>query len=304
MPGFFRLGRPATARAAWAVLILGLVVAAGSASAQAPAPDPEAVKRGEYVFHAAGCLSCHTDVKNKGEPLAGGREMKTPFGSFFGPNITMHPAFGIGRWTEAQFRRALREGIRPDGAHYFPSFPYTSFTLMSDADIADLWAYMRTLPAVARPNTPHDIRFPFNIRLGLAVWKWLFFTPGEFKPDPAQAAEMNRGAYLTNALSHCGECHTPRNWMGARDRSRHLGGGAIAEGPAPNLTPHPTGLGKWSPADLLDLLKMGMKPDGDFVGGEMGEVVQETTGKLSEADLRAMIAYLRALPPIESTPRK
>jgi mono/diheme cytochrome c family protein len=296
-------GRPAVAKAARAVLILILAIAApGLALAQAPAP--EAVKRGEYIFNAAGCLSCHTDVKNNGQPLAGGREMKTPFGSFFGPNITPHPTYGIGRWTEAQFRRALREGIRPDGAHYFPSFPYTSFTGMSDGDISDLWAYMRTVPQEARPNTPHSIGFPFNIRLGMIGWKWLFFTPGEFKPDPAQSAEVNRGAYLTNHLSHCGECHTPRNSLGARDRSRHLGGGAIHEGPAPNITPYPSGLGKWSPADVLDLLKTGGKPDGDFVGGEMAEVVKETTSKLTDADLQAMLAYLRSVPPLESQRRK
>lgn len=298
-----RFGRPVAAYAARAVLILTLALAApGLAVAQAPA-SPEAVKRGEYIFVAAGCFACHTDVKNNGEPLAGGREMKTPFGSFFGPNITPHPTYGIGRWTEAQFRRALREGVRPDGAHYFPSFPYTSFTMMTDADVGDLWAYMRTLPPVARPNTPHSIGFPFNIRLGMIGWKALFFSEGEFRPDPSKSAEINRGAYLVNALSHCGECHTPRNALGARDRSRHLGGGAIAEGPAPNLTPHPTGLGKWSPADILDLLKSGMKPDGDFIGGEMGEVVKETS-KLTDADLQAMIAYLRSVPPVESQRKK
>lgn len=294
-----RFGWPVAAHAARAILLFGL--AAGPAAAQAP--DPARVQRGEYVFSAAGCLGCHTD--KDGTPLAGGREIKTPFGSFYGPNITSHPTFGIGRWTEAQFRRALREGVRPDGAHYFPAFPYTSFTGITDADIADLWAYMRTVPPAARPNKPHGLGFPFNIRLAMIGWKALFFTPGEFKPDPGKSAELNRGAYLVNALGHCGECHTPRNLAGGLDRSKWLAGGVLPDGTAPNLTPHPeTGLGKWSPGDFIDLLKMGMTPDGDFVGGEMAEVVKETTGKLTEDDIKAVIAYLRSLPSVENRVRK
>ena len=298
-----RFGWPAAAYAARAILLLGLVAAGLPAAAQSPVPAR--VQRGEYLFHAGGCLGCHTDTKNNGAPLAGGREIKTPFGSFYGPNITPHPTSGIGSWSEEQFRGALRDGVRPDGAHYFPAFPYTSFTGMSDADIGDLWAYLRTVPPVAQPNKPHGLGFPFNIRLAMIGWKALFFTPGPFKPDPAKSHEVNRGAYLVNALGHCGECHTPRNLAGGLDRSKWLAGGVIAEGVAPNLTPHPeTGLGKWSDGDFADLLKMGMTSDGDFVGGEMAEVVKETTGKLTDADLKAVIAYLRSLPPVENRVRK
>lgn len=304
MPGFARLfSRPVAVYPRRAVLILSFGIGL-AAPALAQAPNAEAVKRGEYIFNAGGCLGCHTDAKNNGPPLAGGREIKTPFGSFYGPNITPHPTYGIGRWTEAQFRAALRDGVRPDGAHYFPAFPYTSFTQISDADIADLWAYMRTLPAVSQPSPPHGVGFPFNIRLLMLGWKTLFFTPGTFKPDLAKSAEINRGAYLVNALGHCGECHTPRNALGGSDTSRHLGGGVLHEGTAPNITPHPTALGKWSDADVADLLKSGMKPDGDFVGGEMGEVISSGTSKLTEADLRAVIAYLRAILPIEKPAKK
>lgn len=297
-----RFRRPVVAIAARAALLFGL---ASSLPAFAQAPDPAQVQRGEYVFHAGGCLGCHTDVKNNGAPLAGGREIKTPFGSFYGPNITPHPTAGIGRWTEAQFRRAVREGVRPDGAHYFPAFPYTSFTGMTDADIADLWAYLRTVPASAQPNKPHGLGFPFNIRLAMIGWKAMFFSPGVFKPDAAKSAEINRGAYLINALGHCGECHTPRNFVGGLDRSKWLAGGMIEEGVAPNLTPHPeTGIGKWSPGDFTDFLKMGMTSDGDFVGGEMAEVIKETTSKLTDEDLKAVIAYLRSLPSVENRLRK
>lgn len=280
-----------------AVLAAAALLTTGSASAQAP--DPEAVKRGEYVFDAAGCLGCHTDAKNKGPRLAGGRPIKTPFGTFYGPNITPDPVNGIGKWTEAQFLRALSGGVRADGAHLFPAFPYTSFTGMTEADAKDLWAYLRAAPAVAQPNKPHDVGFPFNIRLLMMGWKWLFFAPGAFKPDPAKSAELNRGAYLATALGHCRECHSQRNLFGGIQDGMAFAGGAAPGGTAPNLTPDPdTGLGKWSAGDMAELLKSGMTPEGDFVGGEMTEVVENSTGKLTDADRRAIIAYLRSLAPV------
>ena len=296
-----RFGRPVVAIAARAVLLFSL---AGALPVPTQAQDAARAQRGEYLLHAGGCVGCHTDTKNSGTPLAGGRELKTPFGSFFGPNITPHPTAGIGRWSEAQFRRALREGVRPDGAHYFPAFPYTSFTGMTDADIGDLWAYLQTVPASAQPNREHELGFPFNIRLAMIGWKALFFTPGEFRPDPSKSPEINRGAYLVNALGHCGECHTPRNFAGGLDRSKFLAGGVLDGGVVPNITPHPeTGIGKWSPGDVADLLKMGMTPDGDFVGGEMAEVSKEMA-KLTDDDVKAIVAYLRSLPPINNAVRK
>jgi mono/diheme cytochrome c family protein len=284
---------------------LWAALAAGAAAQQ---PDSEAVKRGEYLFNAGGCLGCHTDVKNQGAPLAGGRALATPFGTFFGPNITPDPQHGLGSWSEADFIRAMRRGERPDGANLFPVFPYTSFTKISDADLKDLWAYLRTVPAAATPNRPHEVSFPFGFRPALTIWKWLNFTPGAFRPDPARSAELNRGAYLVEALAHCGECHTPRNLMGGLDAARAFAG--TPDGPegerVPNITPDPdTGLGKWSPADITDLLTQGMTPDGDFVGGSMGEVVRNTSGKLGNSDVRAIVAYLKALPPVNNqVPRK
>jgi mono/diheme cytochrome c family protein len=254
-------------------------------------------KRGEYLAKAGGCVGCHTEDRPGAIPFAGGRALKTPFGTFFGPNITPDPQAGLGRWSEADFMRAMREGRRPDGAHYYPAFPYISFTKIVDSDLKDLWAYLRSLAPSARPSTPHDLRFPFNFRFLLWIWKWLFFDPGPFVPDPARSATLNRGAYLTDALGHCGECHTPRNVFGASKSGRHLAGGPLPGGDtAPNLTP--TRLKKWNDSDLRDFLQSGATPDGDVVAEAMGEVITNTTSKLAPQDLDALMAYLRSLPPL------
>ncbi len=294
-------GRWGAAIAAPAALFFALTI-----SAQAQSPGADAVQRGQYVFNAAGCLGCHTDAQNPGAPLAGGRALKTPFGTFYGPNITPDPIHGIGRWTEADLRRALHDGVRADGAQLFPVFPFTSFTKMTDADIADLWAYLRSVPAAAVPNKPHDVAFPFNLRFVQRFWKWMNFSSGVYRPDPAKPADVQRGAYVVEALGHCGECHTPRNIMGGMTRSMAFAGTRTGPegGRVPNITPDPdTGIGKWSEADLLDLLKSGMTRDGDSVGGAMGEVIKNTTSKLTDEDVRAMIAYLRSVPPIRNQVR-
>lgn len=278
------------------------VLGSGSAFAQA-----DAVARGAYVFAAAGCAGCHTDVKNNGQLLAGGRELKTPFGSFFGPNITAHPEAGIGKWTDADFIRALRHGRRPDGAHYFPVFPYTSFTKMTDRDMLDLKAYIFSLPVSALPSKPNTLGFPFNVRFLQFGWKLLYFAPGEFRAGPAKSAEINRGAYLTQALGHCAECHSPRDGFGGLRTDMLYGGDLNHAGQGtkvPNISPHrETGLGKWSEADYIELLASGMTPEGDFVGGDMGEVVANSTSKLTPADRAAMIAYLRQIKPVEQRVR-
>ncbi|MBI3505402.1 MAG: cytochrome c [Proteobacteria bacterium] len=270
------------------------------ATGAAPA-DAADVGRGAYLFAAGGCAGCHTDTKNNGPLLAGGRELKTPFGSFYGPNITAHPTAGIGSWSDADFVRAVRQGRRPDGAHYFPVFPYTSFTKIGDADLLDLKAYIFSLPISDKPSRPHDIGFPFNLRFLQFGWKLLYFTPGEFKPDPAKTVAVNRGAYLAQALGHCVECHSPRNPLGGLDRSMLFAGdrNPPGGGKIPNITSDPeTGIGKWSDGDLDDLLGSGMTPDGDSVGGEMGEVVKNSTSKLTAEDRKALIAFLRQLPPV------
>jgi mono/diheme cytochrome c family protein len=254
-------------------------------------------KRGEYLAKAGGCVGCHTEARQGAVAFAGGRALKTPFGTFYGPNLTPDQNAGIGRWSEADFVKAMRRGLRPDGANYFPAFPYPSFTKIANPDLKDLWAYLRSLPPSARANQPHDLRFPFSWRLLVWVWKWLFFTPGPFTPDPSRSAALNRGAYLVDALGHCGECHTPRNFLGGSKTSRYLAGGKLpGEGSAPNLTP--TRLKKWDTKDLKDFLQTGMTPDGDVVAETMGEVITNTTSKLTSPDLDAVLAYLRSLPPL------
>ena len=278
--------------------LLGLLAGAttGNASAQGD------TKRGEYLAQAGGCVGCHTEEKRDAVSFAGGRALKTPFGTFYGPNITPHPQAGIGRWTEADFIRAMREGVRPDGANYFPAFPYPSFSKISDADLRDLWAYLRTLPANSRANQPHDLSLPFRFRAAVLGWKWLFFSPGPFAPDPKASAAVNRGAYLVQALGHCGECHTPRNALGGPKRERFLAGGKGPEDKnVANLTP--TRLKKWNDDDLKEFLTTGLRPDDETAGAAMGEVIRNTTSKLTPEDLAALIAYLRTLPPRPEEPK-
>jgi mono/diheme cytochrome c family protein len=288
-----------------AALLLAALLAATPSLAQPS--DPEAVKRGQYLFDVGGCFGCHTDEKNGGKPLAGGRTLPTDFGTFYGPNISPDPANGIGAWTEAQFIRAMHRGIAADGSYLFPVFPYPSFTRMTDADLKDLYAYLKAQPAVAQPSRPHDVAFPFSLRFLQFGWRMLGFSEGAFRPDPAKPAEWNRGAYLVEAVAHCQECHTQRNLIGALESDLAFAGNT--RGPegsrVPNITPDPgTGIGEWSPADLEDLLKSGMKPDGDSVGGSMGEVVKNSTSKLADADIKAIVAYLRSLKPIMNSVRK
>ena len=257
-------------------------------------------ERGSYLFDAAGCLACHTDSKNGGQPLAGGRALKTPFGVYYSPNITADPEHGIGSWSEADFLQALRHGKNPDGSAYFPVFPYPAYSGMSDRDILDLRAYILSRPGVALANKPHETGMIFGNRLLAAAWQMLFFTP---RVGP----ENDRGAYLVEALGHCGECHTPRGLLGNLDQSRHLAG--TTDGPegglVPNITPHRlTGIGEWSEDDLQSLFTIGMLPDGDFAGGSMGEVITNTTSKWRKDDLAAVIRYLKSLPPISNRVQK
>jgi len=267
----------------------------------------DVVARGEYLVRAGGCFSCHTAAG--GQPLAGGRALATPFGTFYSPNITPDPDTGIGRWTDAQFLRALREGVRPDGANYFPVFPYPSFTGITDSDALAIKAYLYSVPAVRQDNRPHDVVFPFSWRFLQTGWKLLFFTPGPFQPAPERSAAYNRGAYLATALAHCGECHTPRNFFGATRSGQRLSG--TSDGPdgqlVPNITPDPgTGIGKWEKSDVVELLKTGTTPEQSKVKGAMRETVQDGLKYLSDADLEAIADYLFAQPPIvhDVTPKR
>lgn len=284
--------RPLLHQVCLPVLATILFASANSASAQGKALN------GQYLANAAGCIGCHTVNKAGGAPFAGGRALETPFGTFYGPNITPDKETGLGNWTEADFRRAIRHGERRDGSNYFPAFPYPSFTGMSDADIQDLWAYMRTVPPVKQANRDHDLRFPYNLRFLVTGWKLMFFTPGPAAPvTPAVPATdpVARGAYLVRVLGHCGECHTPRNFLGGPNKDDLFAGAKIPEGKVPNLTP--TRLKKWSDADLREYLTSGTAPNGDVAVEPMSEVINNSTSKLTADDLTAVMAYLRSLPP-------
>ena len=284
------------------LLAAAAVLLAGAAAAQ----EGDEIRRGEVLFHAAGCDNCHT--RKGGAPLAGGVELKTPFGTFRTPNITPDPEHGIGRWTDADFVRALREGTAPDGSPYYPAFPYTTYTHMTDADMLAIkrWIFALVTPA-AEPSRPHELSFPYSQRWAMAGWKWLFFEPGPFRPDPAKSEAWNRGAYLVEAVGHCGECHTPRNRFGALERDRWLSG--TKDGPdgdkVPNITPdRDTGIGTWSESDIAGVLDNGILPDGDVVGSVMYPIVSKGTDMLSREDRRAIATYLKALPPISNPDAK
>ncbi len=297
-------------------LLSGIVLLGGVATAAPPRSSPEsptpdgqdAERRGAYLFDAAGCGACHTDPgrrgkdpRPKGQPLAGGRPLATPFGTFYVPNITPDPEHGIGRWTFADFRRALRHGRAPDGAPYYPAFPYPFYAGMRERDLRDLWAYLRGRVAVPRPNRAHELKFPFSIRPLLRFWQAMFFSTEPFRPDPARSPAWNRGAYLVRVLGHCGACHTPRNSMGARVASRELAGATIrpGSGKVPNITPHPEdGIGDWSLADIATYLKTGLRPDGDFAGDAMAEVIEASTSRLTDFDRHAIAVFLKSLPPM------
>lgn len=255
--------------------------------------------RGEVVFHAAGCASCHMAPAAEGDAkrvLSGGQQFATAFGTFIAPNISPDPTHGIGNWTLAQFASAVQRGVSPDGEHYFPAFPYTAYQNASLQDIADLWAFWPSLPADATPSQPHKVSFPFNIRRSLGGWKMLFGRGGWAVAENLTPTE-GRGRYLAEALAHCGECHTPRNALGGLDTGRWLAGGPNPSGAGriPNITP--AGL-SWSEEEILYYLTTGFTPDFDSAGGHMAHVV-ENMGKLPEDDVRAIAAYLKRVAPVE-----
>ncbi len=263
-------------------------------------------KRGEYVLRLGGCVACHTDAKNSGQFLAGGRALATPFGTFYPPNITPDPESGIGGWSTGAFVQAMTGGRSPDGHPLYPAFPYTSYTRMTEQDLVDLKAYLDTVQPVANAVPDHDLQFPFGFRPLLKGWQLLFFDPGPFQPDRSQSESWNRGAYIVNGPGHCGECHTPRNALGAGDHGRFLAG--TRDGPdgkaVPNITPNPeSGIGGWSKSDITFALQTGILPDGDVLGGAMAEVVEDATSHLTPDDRAAIADYLLSLPPLEGPPR-
>ena len=261
------------------------------------------IDKGKYIFHASGGCSCHTDTKNDGAFLAGGRPINTPFGTFFGTNISPDPATGIGKWTDEDFVRAMTKGLSPEGNHYFPVFPYTSFHNITQEDLIALKAYLFSIPAVNQKNIPHDLILPFGRQALLMIWKNMVWSPQTFISNPEQTKSWNRGAYIAQALAHCGECHTPRNLLGGLKTNLHFSGSK--EGPegelAPNITPHKiTGIGDWNKVDISYFLETGMKPDGDYTQGLMAEVIEHGYYYLKVEDLDAVAEYLISLLPINN----
>jgi mono/diheme cytochrome c family protein len=267
------------------------------------AQDEAAIARGKYVFHAGACDSCHTDHPNHGAFLAGGRAMPTEFGTFYVPNITPDQETGIGRWSAEDFRRAMIEGVSPDGSHYYPVFPYRWYTGMADQDVADLWSYLHSVPAVRNRVPEHEIPFPLNIRFLLLGWKLLNFDEGDRVADPERSEAWNRGAYLVNHLGHCGACHTPKLLFGALFRSdEFLAGSEVIPGPypAPNLTPdQATGLVDWTIEDFVRALGQSITPQGEPIRGPMAEYVASGSSHLSLEDLEAAAVYLKSIEPEE-----
>jgi mono/diheme cytochrome c family protein len=261
--------------------------------------DP--VERGRYLTYAGGCISCHTEDVDRAVPLAGGRAMETPFGTFYSPNITPDVETGIGGWSGDDFVTAFWEGVSPDGEHYFPSFPYTSYTGASREDLLAIKAYLDSIEPVAKQVPEHDLAWYMSTRLAAGAWKALNFESRRFVPDPAQDEQWNRGAYLVRHLGHCGECHTARGSSGAFLEGVELAGATLGDEKVPNITPHrEAGIGRWSESDIEYFLDIGMLPDGDFAGSSMVDVIEDNTSKLTREDRLAIAAYLRALPALET----
>lgn len=270
-----------------------LTFAAGATLAQ-PA-DPALIERGEYLTRAADCLACH--VTDGGKPYAGGLPVKMPFGTLYSTNITPDKKTGIGNWSDDEFVNAMQKGVGPDGKHYYPAFPYTSYTLMPREDILAIKAYLFSLEPVDQPNKENDIGFPFNQRWGIALWNMLFLDNERFEPEPGQSEQWNRGAYLVEGPGHCGECHTPRNLMQAKSSSKTLGGATIQGWAAWNITSdEQSGIGGWPDEALTRYLATGVAPGYGVAGGPMAEVVNHSLRHLTSEDIQAMVAYLKTVP--------
>ncbi len=275
-----------------------LILVAALASAEEPM-----IERGEYLIDAGGCVDCHTEEGDETTPLAGGRAIHSPFGTFYSPNITPDVETGIGAWSDDDFTKALWDGVGPEGDHYYPAFPYTSYTGVSRDDLLAMKAYLFSLDPVERETADHELAWYISTRLAAGAWKLKNFDSERFAPDPDQSEQWNRGAYLVRHLGHCGECHTPRGSLGGLKHDQELAGNP--DGPdnekIPNITPNSDdGIGKWSASDIEYFLEIGMLPDGDFVGSTMGAVIDNNTGKLTKEDRVAIVTYLKSTSPKSS----
>ena len=264
------------------------------------AADDSLVAKGKYLAHAAGCVTCHTEDKEGAVPFAGGRALESPFGTFYSPNITPDIESGIGAWSDDDFVTALWNGLNPAGEHYFPAFPFPSYTGVSRADALAMKAYLFSLEPAVNQSPEHDLPFYMSSRAAAGGWKLSYFDAGRFEQDPEQSEQWNRGAYLVRHLGHCGECHTPRGRLGALQDDAELAGNAdfIPDESAPNITPDKEhGIGRWSLSDIEYFLDIGMLPDGDFTGGAMGAVIEDSTSRMTREDRLAIATYIKSLPP-------
>ena len=266
-----------------------------AASASASEQDFTQVEKGRYLATAADCVACHT-VPGSKKQFAGGRPIETPFGNITSANITPDKDTGIGAWTDAQFENAVRKGIRPDGSRLYPAMPFTAYTKISHDDVVAIRAYLKTLPAVHNPVVRDTLPFPLNIRAGMRAWDALYFTPGEFKPDPNKSAEWNRGAYLVEGPGHCVACHTPKSFLGGDKDSEYLQGSQLQGWVTPNITnDNVVGLGAWSVDDVAAYLRTGHNRI-TAATGPMAEEVENSSSKMTDGDLKAIATYLKSLP--------
>jgi len=281
------------------------LLAIGLATGVAKATDLSAseIERGRYLTIASDCAACHTDFSRNGKPFAGGRDMHTPFGTITTPNITPDEETGIGRWTREEFRRAVREGIRRDGAHLYPAMPYPYFARMPAEDVDAIYAYLRTLEPVRAKHVPEaGLPAPLRIRTAVAVWKFLHFEPGEFRPDPQRSAQWNRGAYLVRGPAHCGACHTAKTITGGDDADEDLRGGVLENWLAPNIRGGENGgIAGWSEDDIVAFLGTG-RAGHTIAMVRMGEVVGLSTQHMREEDLSAIAVYLKSLDDVPRAP--
>lgn len=264
-------------------------------------PAEADIRRGEYLVNVAGCVSCHTDADNKGARLAGGLKLETRFGTFFAPNITPDEETGIGAWSFTDFVRAMHLGIAPSGERYYPVFPYTSYTQINFDDLRAMYDYLQTTPPARTRNRPHETPWYIN-RLLMPAWQALFFRPGGFQAT-GHDETLDRGAYIVNALTHCSECHTPRNLLGATRPKLFLAGADDGPDgdPVPNITSSEAdGIGDWDEDELSLYLEEGELPDGDYAGGAMVDVIDNSTSMMTGEDLQALVKYILSVPAVDN----
>ena len=261
------------------------------------------IERGEYLIHAGACIDCHTEDSDEATPLAGGRAIESPFGTFFSPNITPDINTGIGSWSDDDFLNAFWDGVNPEGDHYYPAFPYPSYTGVLRDDLLAMKAYLFSLQPVEKTTPEHEVAWYISTRMAAGAWKLKNFESARYSFNPEQSDQWNRGAYLVRHLGHCGECHTPRSTLGVLKYGQELAGNPNGpdESKIPNITPHKfDGVGKWSVSDIEYFLDIGMLPDGDFVGSKMSTVIDHSTSKLTKDDRVAIATYLKSIAPLSS----